>query len=191
MNLLIDMDGVTSDFNSSMARLLKQINPMVKVDFTADDFPSCWEWPTHYGYSAADEQQAWTEIIHGGLFWRSLFPYATGNSDLIYLNSLQKKHDIYFVTSRPGVTAKWQSEEWLRAHGVANPTVVVTPKHASKKLIVQAVDIKLVVEDKPETLLDLPLGVVTVLMKRPYNKAYWGTFERSVNSVKEGLEGLV
>lgn len=175
------------DFNGGLARLLKRINPGVIVDTTASSFPDCWGWPTRYGYSKDDESRAWAEVRHSGLFWKSLFPLPNGYADLEHLNFMQKQHDIYFVTSRPGATAKRETEEWLRGHGYDNPTVVICDSTLKAKFV-EAVGIQMVIEDKPETLLKMPFGVRTALVKQPWNKGYWGYFNATVESVREAVQ---
>lgn len=188
MKILVDLDGVVADFNSAFARLLKRINPSIILDATAPDFPDCWNWPERYGYSKEDESKAWAEVKHSGVFWRSLFPYPNGYADVEHLNILQRTHEIYFVTSRPGVTAKRESEEWLRGMGFNGPTVIICDSH-SKADFVQAVKIDMVIEDKPETLLDCN-NTHTVLVRRPYNKGYWGYFNDTVDSVREAVRDV-
>lgn len=189
MKILCDVDGVLADFNSGFARLLKRINPGVILDTTVSTFPDCWEWPQRYGYSKEDESRAWAEVKHSGVFWKLLFPFPNGYADVEHLNILQKTHDIYFVTSRPGPTAKRETEEWLQGRGFNNPTVIICDSH-SKADFVQAVGVDIVVEDRPETLLNCSLDVQKILVRRPWNVGYWNYFNATADSVREGLHDV-
>ena len=186
--IAVDLDGVLIDFNSGFAKVLKQVAPTVKLDVFDPRFPAVWGWPAHYGYTGDDEEKAWREVIHSSLFWKALFPYATAIADLEYLNQLQSKHDIYFVTTRPGDTAKQQSEAWLRGNGVDNPTVVIC---GAKAAFCTAVHADIIIDDKPENLLNQSYKVQTALFKRPYNEGYWDYFNKTVSTVREALADVV
>lgn len=190
MNIACDLDGVLISFNDGFAKVLRNINPQVVCDTFDPSFPPIWAWPQSYGYSAADESAAWNEAKFSGLFWRSLFPYASAWKDLEYLDSLRSSNDIYFVTSRPGPTAKVETEDWLAGHGYPKPTVIISNSQR-KKDFCYAAEIDVLVEDKPETLLDLPLTVKSVLIQRPYNAGYWGYFNVTASTVREGLSNVM
>ena len=184
--ICVDLDGVVCDFNSAYTKLLMKINPTIKVDYLAADFPTEWDWDKAIGFTYADREAAWTEIKHSGLFWRSLFPYPTAWEDLSTLYDLRKQHDIYFVTARPGLTAKQESEEWLRGHGFPGATVIIA---IEKELIVNAVKADCIIDDNPKNLL-YQTNTKTILFKRPYNKLYWNSFNQTVTTVREALDGL-
>jgi uncharacterized HAD superfamily protein len=190
MVIACDIDGVVCDFNTGFAKVLKRINPQVKLDYLDPNFPTCWQWPQFYGYSNADEQMAWAEAKNSGVFWQSLFPYPTAWKDLEFLQSRRYFHDIYFVTSRPGRSAKQETEEWLKGHGFPSPTVVISSAHLKHKFC-DAVGADVMIEDKPETLLDLNHHTQTMLIKRPYNVGYWDYFNKTGESVREVLDHVV
>jgi len=127
------------------------------------------------------------EVRHDGLFWRSLFPYATAYADLELLQKLEPKHDLYFCTSRPGATTKQQSEVWLRAQGMQNPTVVVSN---NKTAFCAAIRADIIIDDLPENLLAQHLTVKQVLFRRPYNRGYHGYFSATVDSIREALSDV-
>lgn len=185
--LAIDLDGVLVNFNDTYTRLLMKIEPGIKVDLFAADFPPCWEYDTHYGFSKETIRKAWTEIRNSGIFWRFLFPYANAPSDLRLLRQMDA--DIYFVTTRPGPTAKRETEQWLESQGFFGPTVVIA---GNKLAFCEAVGATHLIDDKPENLGDpaVALPWKRALFKRPYNKDYWGKYDASVESVREALNGL-
>lgn len=183
-----DLDGCLVDFNSGFAKLLRSINPTVKLDPFDTLFPSVWDWPSHYGYSADDEIKAWTEVRNSGVFWRGLFPYATAWEDLELLNSKRDAWDIYFLTTRPGKTAKMESEAWLAQHGFKNPTVVIS---GDKQLFCEAVTASMIIDDRIDNLMNQSGAVKTALFKRPYNEGYRGIFNMDVSSLREALKDVV
>lgn len=185
--IVADIDGCICDFNTGFAKLLKKVNPVPKVDIFDSGFPAIWGWPKHYGYSSEDEDKAWTEVKNSGMFWRSLYPYVTAWDDLEFLQSLSKKHDIYFVTTRPGNTAKDESEQWLIGHGFKRPTVIIS---YDKPLFCAAVKANIIIDDKPDNMREAN-GVETMLFCRPYNVAEQGSFSRNVNSYREALKDVM
>lgn len=186
--LCFDLDGVLVDFNTGFAKLLKKINPQVQLDFMSTEFPVCWGWPQHYGYSPEDEEKAWIEAENSGMFWQFLHPYSTAHRDLELLNSLRDKHDIYFLTTRGGNTAKQESEAWLERYGFKSPTVVISGK---KGEFCEAVGADILVDDKPGNLITQWTALQTALVRRPYNKSFWNYFSKTVDTVREALEDVV
>lgn len=188
MNLAIDIDGVLADFNTSFGKLLMKIQPELKIDIYSSAYPAVWDYPKHYGFSAETINAAWTEVKNSGLFWRSLFPYMTAHKDIWELSKARWVHDIYFVTTRPGKTAKAETEEWLRANGFENATVVIC---YDKPILCEAMKIDLIVDDKPENLWMEYGGCRRALFKRPYNKEHWSdTSLMLVDSVREALNAI-
>lgn len=187
LSIACDLDGCLVDFNTGFAKLLKKINPTVKVDIFDASFPVTWGWPKHYGYTAEDQKKAWTEVENSGLFWRSLHPYATAWDDLEFLQNQSRKHDIYFVTSRPGKTAKDESEQWLVGHGFKLPTVIISH---DKQAFCAAVKANIIIDDKPDNLFGHN-DVKTALFRRPYNDDFTTAFSMNVNSFREALKDVV
>lgn len=185
--IVADIDGCLCDFGGGFAKLLKKINPTVKLDPFDAGFPSIWGWPKAYGYTAEDEQKAWTEVCNSGMFWRSLHPYATAWDDLEFLQNNSRKHDIYFVTTRPGATAKDESEQWLVGHGFKLPTVIISH---DKQAFCASVKANIIIDDKPDNLFGHN-DVKTALFCRPYNKDFREAFTMNVNSYREALKDVV
>lgn len=186
-NILCDVDGILADWNSSFIKLLTSIEPK-NVDPWAADFPATWNWPKNMGFTEETIEKAWTEVKHSGMFWKSLHPYATAYEDLKFLNKIRQANDIYFVTQRPGKTAKVETEKWLSGRGFETPTVVICDR---KDLFCRAANVEIMIEDNPEKLLKAPPETVTALFKRPYNEGYWGYFNKTVSSVREALKDVV
>lgn len=188
--LAVDMDGVLVDFNRSFVKLLMGIQPGVKVDELSSDFPSCWDYPTHYGFSKDTQSRAWTEVRGTGIFWQQLYPYANSYRDLELLGDFNKAHDVYFVTSRCGDTAKFETEKWIKQYGFHGyPTVVVTPDSRHKAMVTEAIGATAIVDDKPSNLEGHVKACRTFLFKQPYNVEAQSLYH-TVTSIEEVINEL-
>ena len=171
MKLAFDIDGIFADFNTSM------IDRTIKVT-GRDLFPErpfdipCWDYPQHYGYTEAEVSAVWNDIVKDNKFWQMLFPY---DGTIVFLDELRGRalanhDDVYFITSRPGIDAKRQTERWLRACGWSDtPTVLISSRkgHACR-----AVDADFYIDDKPDNLFDVRCETpktVTMLLNQPWN----------------------
>lgn len=175
MILGIDIDGVLADFNQDYVKL---INKMTGIEFPAlgEDYPDEWFYcKTAYRKAGYDEAKVsatgkavWGAISSSKSFWLDLKPYPGAIKFLQWISLL--KDDIYFMTSRPGATAKWQTEKWLKRNGFfGSPTVIIT---SEKGMTCKAVKADFYVDDKTENLQDVvftcpPTQVYRVI--RPYN----------------------
>lgn len=164
-------DGVLADFNTSF------IDRVVKVT-GRDLFPErpfdipCWDYPQHYGYSSEEVSAVWDAIVKDNKFWQMLFPY---DGTIVFLDELRGRalanhDDVYFITSRPGIDAKRQTERWLRACGWSDtPTVLISSR---KGHACYTVDADFYIDDKPENLFDVrkeSARTVTMLLNQPWN----------------------
>ena len=185
MKLAIDIDGVLAQFDTAYTQLLMKIDPTIKVDVFAADFPVAWSIEDYYGFSPETVDKAWAEIKNCGIFWKFLFPYPTAWADIEALNAAKRSHDIYFLTNRPGATAKRETEEWLRGHGFDRATVVICSK---KQLFCEAAEIDVLIDDKVDNCWNHK-STRTFLFKRPYNKEHWSAYS-CVDTVREALDGI-
>lgn len=172
MKIGIDVDGVLADFNQDFIQTV--------IDATGKDlFPPrpfdipCWDYPEHYGYTAADTKHVWQDvIIPDPTFWVSLEPYPGTEAALQLLKDRDDEHDeVYFITARPGTFPKHQTEVWLRAHhGDFNwrPTVLIS---GMKGQCAEALRLDKYIDDRSENVLDVSRECKgTYLMTRPWNK---------------------
>lgn len=133
MRIGIDVDGVLADFNSAYIKLLKAL-PGQNL-FPEPYTPDTWYYPEKLGYSKAQIDSVWADIKVNPYFWRDLEPYNDDDgSTADTIREWMSKHDVYFITARPGVSAKRQTEHWLQAYleplSYPTPTVLVTSDKA-------------------------------------------------------------
>lgn len=170
-------DGVLARFNEAFADRIVQVTGRRLVPADAD-FP-CWAWPRHYGYTPQEESATWENVKADCTFWYNLQPYPETREVLQRLSRLVTEgHDVYFITSRPGVRAKEQTEAWLVEHWYGHsPTVLIS---SAKGLCAQALKLGLYVDDRWENAVDvasdhdingwIPSGTETCLVDRPWNQ---------------------
>lgn len=121
----IDVDGVLSRFEGNYLKLLSDIqghSPLNAADILAFR-PKAWHWEGSLGFTPDTVNQAWEFIERSANFWAAMPPMPGVGEFLTALN--RSGHDIYFVTARPGFSAKGQTERWIEAFGMSNPTVLL------------------------------------------------------------------
>jgi 5'(3')-deoxyribonucleotidase len=163
----VDIDGVLADFNSTYVERVIAITGR-------DLFPPrpfaipCWDYAPIYGYTKEEEKLAWVSIIEDPTFWAKLSPYADTEDSIKFLVRLiAEGHDVYFVTARPGLNSKKQTEDWLRRMGMPSPTVLISH---SKGLCADALKLDAYIDDRWENAVDVVTrGVKTFLLDRPWN----------------------
>jgi len=190
----IDVDGVLAEFNSAYVRLVveesktdrpfgfKRDGQDVYVPFSnaiqtvPELFPHIWSYPEDVGYTDAQVRHVWRRIGKSTSFWSSLAPYPTAKDDISTLNRLRDDgHDVYFVTSRPGVAAKRQTEDWLDiVMGMKMPTVILSSDKATAisflKLDAYLDDRLLNVNDCMRMVRERRLMTRVYLQDRPWNR---------------------
>jgi uncharacterized HAD superfamily protein len=126
VKIQIDVDGVLADFMLSACKLAQHFDPTIPLV----DNAHTKDWDNWEGWSREVKSKVWKEIKTLPYFFCDLTPLVT-REEIRMLRSLRKPtNEIYFVTSRPGPTAKWQTEQWIWDHMEFVPTVVITEKKA-------------------------------------------------------------
>jgi len=80
------------------------------------------------------------------------------------------KDDVYFITSRPGIDAKIQTEDWLYNAGYPHATVLIS---SAKGLCAQALKLDVYIDDRWENCVDVAttsLKTKVFLLDRPWNR---------------------
>lgn len=207
MKVGIDIDGVLADFNAAYIQRV--------IDVTGHDlFPPrpfdilTWNYPESYGYTGAEIKAVWASIMLDANFWYNLAEYETTSEDIKALISLMVSgNDVYFVTARPGIVAKMQTELWLRniisalTLAPVTATVLIT---SHKGLAARTLELDAYIDDRWENAIDVaaiiehgnPIGISktrTFLLSRTWNTEYdvrsYGITR--VSSVEDMLRRLV
>lgn len=198
----IDVDGVLADFNRAYIALVVDTArdymaapdlPVTMVrevdgrqqtfyvpfsralDSYPDVFPAIWDYPQKQaGYPIRVMDAVWRRIKKAPSFWSDISPLAGASEACAALEALSTQgHDVYFITARPGVGAKRQTEEWLQRHGMTFPTVILS---ADKGTALKLLRLDAYVDDRLLNVNDA-MRVTRVermltriyLITRPYN----------------------
>lgn len=191
----IDVDGVLANFNDDY--IVRTIKVTGRDLFPPRPFeiPE-WSYPERYGYTKKEMSKVWDDIKADPWFWRGLQPYPHTRSTLLYLAGRQLLgDDVYFITARPGATAKKQTEEWLLHQYKLSylmptpPTVLIS---SEKGLCARALKLDIYVDDRIENVQDVLADseCSVSLLDQPWNR---NTGDRLVNharvdSVVEAIE---
>lgn len=172
-----DLDGVIISWNEAFAKLLAKAHgeDLLPIDWEEqghEAFP-CWDWAGHYGYPEVSCELArhWMQEDHQ--FWYRLPALPEAQLVLDRLNELVNADeiDLYFVTQRPGVRAKQQTEMWLYDRGLMNPTVLVT---GNKIPVLKGLGADFFIDDRLDTIIQAHRAGLTkgvYLLDRPWNRA--------------------
>lgn len=180
-----DVDGVLADF---IWGFTAQGRLMFGTPVTHTNQQKAWDHFEGLGHKEVGE--IWTYIKSSTNFWRLLEACV---SDHVFdeIARLNDEHDVYFITSRPGVQAKQQTEGWLSDRGIMNPTVIIS---SDKGYAVQAVKATHYIDDKAGNCVFAKYHnkhTDVFLLDRMYNR--WdqtviGSKVKRVNSVEEFLK---
>lgn len=183
MRVGLDVDGVLADFNTQFVRTIIEVTGEDKFPPT-NRYP-VWDYPEHFSYTPMQMSDVWTKIKNSTSFWRTLAPEASVDFSVIERVS-GWPHDVYFITSRPGVCAKLQTEAWLVDRGITNPTVLIT-SHKGSACATLGIDAY--IDDKTDNIQSvehLSPGTRAYLLNCSYNAT--GQVQRRVESVSEFLK---
>lgn len=127
-----DVDGVLAKFTAAYQRLFVRIDGRELFQPGDEENPPTWHWPQMRGYSEDTAKSVWEHIMRDPSFWSRLAPLDGAETLSMCIAELERKHDVYFITNRPGENAKQQTEEWLRNYiGLTSPTVLISGDKAA------------------------------------------------------------
>jgi hypothetical protein len=172
LRIAFDLDGVLADMQSALKReaeaLFGRRGTDVRAAAEADETPSAEDAEgsgdpaedappvERIPLTARQRRRLWQHV--GGLdaFWESLEELEPGSVSRLAALANDRRWEIIFLTQRPetaGATAQVQTQRWLERRGFALPSVYVVSR--SRGRIADALDLDLVVDDRPENCLDV------------------------------------
>src|SRR4030095_621077 len=172
MRLGFDLDGTLADMQSALAREARELFPQVdpatlprsaaveesRANLDSGEANADVAQTPSAPLSARQQQMLWRAVRERQNFWETLDEIEPGA--LARLAGLvgDRKWEIIFLTSRPetkGDSAQLQSHRWLAAHGFPSPSVFVV--HASRGKIAAALQLDVIIDDRPENCLDVAI----------------------------------
>lgn len=176
-----DVDGVLAAFVPAYQKLILKHSKLNLFQEGDDVNPPCWDWPQFRGYSESAIADVWRDIRADAHFWERLAPLQNTETLSMCVEDLQRRHDIYFITSRVGVRPKQQTEHWLRNYlGLQYPTVLISSK---KGYAAAALKLDAYIDDNRDNIIDVATqspATRAFLLDRAYNA---GTLPRDVTRV--------
>src|SRR5438034_2415516 len=102
------------------------------------------------------QRKLWRHVESIENFWQTLVELEPGVIARLAAIAAERRWEIIFLTKRPrsaGYTAQVQTQRWLESKGFALPSVYVV--QGSRGRIAAALDLDIVVDDRPENCLDV------------------------------------
>jgi hypothetical protein len=142
LRIAFDMDGVVADLTGTLRRHSLTL-------FGEADGPE-------HPFGSRRRRQLWNHVRSVDNFWESLDEAVPGGVARLAALVAERRWEVIFLTTRPGTagaTTQEQTQRWLIAHGFAYPSVFVVRK--SRGAIAAALELDVVVDDRPENCLDV------------------------------------
>jgi hypothetical protein len=174
MRIAFDLDGVLADlhgpFVATALRLYPELDTAVvaspevgasppdpddgNTDSVVKPIPAISSLPL----TPRQSEAVWKTPAAQDDFWESLSEIEPGIIARLAALADERRWEMLFITSRPrsaGRTVQRQSQRWLQAKGFPLPSAYVV--HGSRGQIAKALQIDMVVDDRPENCLDVAL----------------------------------
>ena len=169
MRIGFDLDGTLADLHEALAREAARLFPTVDPEALpqsiaptspppdsadADNEPV---FSTH-ALTARQQRELWQAVCAHENFWETLEEIEPGALARLFQLVRDRRWELIFLTSRPetaGDTAQLQSHRWLAAHGFPAASVFVV--HGSRGKIAAALQLDVLVDDRPENCLDVAI----------------------------------
>jgi hypothetical protein len=179
-----DLDGVLADMESELVRQAEMLFGEVMtrrlreraadaVDPGAGAHPRAQPGEAATDHAGADpldntppllklnmtsrqQRKLWRHVEGIENFWQTLDEIEPGIIEQLAATAAARRWEIIFLTKRPetvGLTAQLQTQHWLRSKGFPLPSVFVV--QGSRGRIARALDLDIVVDDRPENCLDV------------------------------------
>jgi hypothetical protein len=168
MRLGFDLDGTVADMHAALTdearRLFPDIDPAAVPKSAAPGEPGSAAPPTDDqrlsigSLSPKQQKEMWAAVCARPNFWESLKEIEPGALARLYRLVQEHKWELIFLTSRPdtrGDSTQMQSYRWLVAQGYLTPSVFVV--QGSRGKIAAALQLDVLVDDRPENCLDIAI----------------------------------
>lgn len=160
LRVAIDLDGTVADLSAAMFALARKHFPPNDDSADAVALDDARDRPAlrDLGLSASQQQGLWSRALKTKNFWTTLNEMEPDVVRRIASLAAERRWDVLFITTRPtatGATTQVQSQEWLAAHGFERPSVYVI--QGSRGRVAAALQLDVVVDDRPENCLDVAL----------------------------------
>ncbi len=170
MRLGFDLDGTIADLKGALALEAGRLFPDVDLavlptsatnerDPASQDSPQPDPHTTSLGaLTPRQQRELWDVVCARHNFWETLDEIEPGSLKRLYDLVLEHRWELLFMTSRPesvGERAQIQSHRWLVKHGYLTPAVVVV--HGSRGKICSALQLDILIDDRPENCLDVAI----------------------------------
>ena len=212
MRIAFDLDGVLADLHEPFVRTAVKLFPELerRAIGATDIGPS----PEDEGAAQADppiapptpsvaisRQQSdaiWRAVAASENFWEGLAEIEPGIIARLATLADERRWEVLFITSRPrsaGRTVQRQSQRWLSRMGFDLPSVYVV--HGSRGQVAAALELDVVIDDRPENCLDVVLEskAGAILVWRDGQATVPGSAKRlgiaTVSTVAACLDALV
>jgi hypothetical protein len=171
MRLGFDLDGTVADMQSALAREARRLFP--DLDPTSLPRSAAPEGPPADAtaavpdaalsrsigvLSARQQSELWRLVCAQENWWERLDEIEPGALARLFEVVTRRRWEVIFLTSRPettGDTAQLQSYRWLMSKGFSSPSVFVV--HGSRGKIAAALQLDVLVDDRPENCLDVAI----------------------------------
>jgi hypothetical protein len=144
--------------------------------------------------TARQQRKLWRHVETIENFWETLNELEPGTITRLAAIATERRWEIIFLTKRPqtaGATSQLQTQHWLQSKGFALPSVFVV--QGSRGRIAAALDLHIVVDDRPENCLDVVVDskARAILVWRDHEKHVpAGTRRLGIGVVKTTAECL-
>lgn len=156
MRIGFDIDGVLANFIPAYQDLCIEVAGENRFLLGDNRNPPCWNWPQFRGYTEEEVAEVWKRIIASPSFWNGLEPLEGARTLAMVYEDLCRRHDLYFITARPGARAKAQTEDWLGYYIAGmigyDPTVLIS---SAKGLCCKALKLDAYIDDNLDNVNDV------------------------------------
>jgi phosphoglycolate phosphatase-like HAD superfamily hydrolase len=114
---------------------------------------------TRLSLSPRQQRELWRAATATENFWEGLNEIEPGAVEKLALLAGRRQWEVAFLTQRPstaGDSVQLQTQRWLKRHGFPLPSVFVV-SHGARGRVAAALDLQVVVDDRPENCLDVVL----------------------------------